>query len=71
MYGVSIADNVIVAAGSVVTKSVHESNVIIGGNPARVIGTWDAFREKAKDKSLSRYHLKEVVTNNPDKLVVK
>lgn len=34
--GVSIGDNVVVAAGSVVTKDVP-ANVVIGGNPAKVI----------------------------------
>lgn len=71
MYGVSLADNVIVAAGSVVTKSFNESNIIIGGNPAKIIGTWDAFYDKAKDKSLSRYHLKENIEKHPEKLVRK
>lgn len=53
LYGVTLADNVIVASGSVVTKSFLEPNVIIGGNPARVIGTWDKFAEKCKDKALN------------------
>ena len=43
MYGVTIADNVIVASGSVVTKSVMESNVIVAGCPAKIIGKWDNF----------------------------
>ncbi len=34
--GVTIGDNVVVAAGAVVTKDVP-SNVVVGGNPARVI----------------------------------
>ncbi|WP_139364908.1 maltose acetyltransferase domain-containing protein [Sutcliffiella halmapala] len=34
--GVTIGDNVVVAAGAVVTKDVPD-NVIVGGNPARVI----------------------------------
>lgn len=46
MYGVTLADNIIVAAGSVVTRSFDESNIIIGGNPARKISTWDNFARK-------------------------
>lgn len=34
--GVTIGDNVVVASGAVVTKNVP-SNVVVGGNPARVI----------------------------------
>ncbi|AMG02417.1 sugar O-acetyltransferase [Vibrio mimicus] len=34
--GVTLGDNVVVASGSVVTKSFG-SNVVIGGNPARVL----------------------------------
>lgn len=36
MPGVTLGDSVIVGAGSVVTKS-FESNVIVSGNPAKVI----------------------------------
>lgn len=36
--GVTIGENVVVASGSVVTKSLGD-NVVIGGNPARVIRT--------------------------------
>jgi acetyltransferase-like isoleucine patch superfamily enzyme len=38
LAGVRIGDNVVVGAGSVVTRDVP-SNVIIAGNPARVIKT--------------------------------
>ena len=34
--GVTIGDNVVIGAGSVVTKS-FSSNVVIGGNPAKII----------------------------------
>lgn len=47
MYGVSLADNTIVAAGSVVTHSFEQGNVVIGGNPAKIISTWDAFAGKS------------------------
>jgi maltose O-acetyltransferase len=36
MRGVTIGDNSIVAAGAIVTKSVP-SNVLVAGNPARII----------------------------------
>jgi acetyltransferase-like isoleucine patch superfamily enzyme len=45
MPGVKIDDNVIVAAGSVVTKSVP-SGVIIGGNPAKIIGNYDQYKKE-------------------------
>ena len=35
--GVTLADGIIVAAGSTVTKSFHEKNIIIGGVPAKRI----------------------------------
>ncbi|WP_078083242.1 acyltransferase [Microbulbifer mangrovi] len=38
MPGVTIGDSVVVASGAVVTKNV-ESNVIVAGNPAKVIRT--------------------------------
>ena len=46
MPGVSICANTIVAAGSVVTKSVHNENMIIGGNPAVEISSWDKNIER-------------------------
>lgn len=46
LYGVTLADNTIVAAGSVVSKSVGQEGVIIAGNPARIIGEVSKYREK-------------------------
>jgi len=45
MPGVVIEDNVIVAAGSIVTKSVP-SGVVIGGNPAKILGDYEAYKSK-------------------------
>lgn len=42
--GVTIGDNSVVAAGAVVNKDVP-ANTIVGGVPAKVIGTIDADRE--------------------------
>ena len=45
MPGVTIGSNVLVAAGSVVTNSIP-ANVVIGGNPARIICTLDQYVNK-------------------------
>lgn len=51
---VKIGNNVIIAAGAIVTKDVP-SNSVIGGNPAKVISTFDEYvnnRKKENDKLL-------------------
>lgn len=53
MYGVTLADGIIVAAGSVVTRSFNTPGVIIAGNPARVIGYCDDFIKKNRDKAFN------------------
>lgn len=47
MPGVTIGDNVLVAAGSVVTKSIP-SGMVVGGNPARIICTLEEYYNKNK-----------------------
>ena len=53
MYGVTLADNSIVAAGSVVTKSVTEPGKIIGGNPAKVISDVESFASKMRKHAVN------------------
>jgi len=60
MYGVTLADNIVVAAGSVVTKSFNQERIIIGGNPARVIGDWDSFISKYSDCA---FNLNEILSD--------
>lgn len=43
--GVSIGDNVIIGAGSVVTKSIAD-NLVVAGNPAIVIKDINSFEQK-------------------------
>jgi UDP-3-O-[3-hydroxymyristoyl] glucosamine N-acyltransferase len=45
MPGVSVGNNVIIGAGSVVTKSVP-SNVVIGGNPAKILCKIEDYIQK-------------------------
>ena len=47
MPGVTIGEGALVAAGSVVTKSVAP-NTVVGGNPARYICTVEEYYEKNK-----------------------
>lgn len=57
MPGVSIGNNVIIAAGSVVTKDLSD-NGIYGGVPARLIKSADEYFEKIQKESLHLGHLK-------------
>ncbi len=63
MGGVKIGPNAIVAAGSVVTKDVPEG-AIVGGNPAKVIGSFDALaekRKKMKDRPIDRDPISKIM----------
>lgn len=65
MPGVTIGEGSLVAAGSVVTKSVPKG-VVVGGNPAKVICSVDDFIEKNKSyntnsKSLNGDEKKEML----------
>ena len=51
MPGVTINDNVIVGAGSIVTKDIP-ANSVVAGNPAKLICTVDAYIEKCKQCGL-------------------
>ncbi len=44
--GVKIGSNVVVAAGSVLTKSVPDS-VVVAGNPARIIKKFEDYKDNA------------------------
>lgn len=45
MPGVTIGNNVLIAAGSVVTKSIPDG-CVVGGNPARYICSLDEFEQR-------------------------
>ncbi|MBK8852989.1 MAG: acyltransferase [Saprospiraceae bacterium] len=74
--GVTIESNVIIAARSVVTKSVP-SGVIVAGNPAKIVGTLDDFKSKIirynmGTKGLDEKRKIEVILNaSQDKFISK
>ena len=75
MPGVSIGDNVLIAAGSVVTKSIP-SNVVVGGNPAKILCSLDVFIERNKkydtnSKGLSYEEKKKLLLSLPDEMFIK
>ena len=59
MPGVTIGNNVLVAAGSVVTKSIPEG-VVVAGNPARIICTIDEYYERNKQYDIKSKRLSAV-----------
>ena len=76
MPGVTIGKGALVAAGSVVTKSVAPHSVV-GGNPAKFISTVNDYYEKNKQysvgsKGLTYEKKKELLQSLPsDKFIIK
>lgn len=76
MGGVTIPENCIIGAGSVVTKSFQEPGIVIAGNPAKKIGTVDEIYAKNRDnvfnfKGMSFSQKKEEIMANPQKWLKK
>lgn len=69
LYGVTLGPRIIVAAGAVVTKSFTEENIIIGGNPARKIGTWEDFKRKSAPYAIRREELNQLLAVDDSCLV--
>lgn len=55
--GVKVGNNVIIGAGSIVSRDIPDNSVAVG-IPARVIKTADEYLEKIKKESLHLGHLK-------------
>ncbi len=75
MPGVTIEDNVLVAAGSVVTKSIP-SGMVVGGNPAKIICTIEEYKNRniiynTKTKGLSHIEKKNILINLESSKFVK
>lgn len=49
--GINVGDNVIIGAGSIVTRNI-ESNMVVAGNPAKVICTTSEYIEKCNYRNV-------------------
>ncbi len=75
MPGVTIGEGALVAAGSVVTKSVPPG-MVVGGNPAKVICSVDDYIERNKQynvkaKGFDSKKKKEILQNLPEAMFLK
>lgn len=73
--GVTIGEGALVAAGSIVTKSVPPYTVV-GGNPARVICTIEDYKRKnikynTKTYGMSVEEKKRILLNLPEDMFIK
>lgn len=77
MPGVTLGKNTIIGAGSVVTKSFPQGNVVIAGNPAKMISTVEEYASKISEKAvmthgLSQTDKKKLILNmSSDQLINK
>ncbi len=72
--GVTLANRVIVGAGSVVTKSFSQSDIIVAGNPAKIVCTCEEYRAKNELhflslNGLSMDDIRTLVNERPEVLV--
>lgn len=75
MPGVTIGEGALVAAGSIVTKSVAP-HTVVGGNPARYLCTTEEYYERNKKydigtKSKNKEEKKRILLSLPDEKFIK
>lgn len=75
LSGVTIGVGALVAAGSIVTKSVPP-HTVAGGNPARVICTVEEYKKKnlkynTRTYGMSAEEKKNVLSSLPDDMFIK
>jgi acetyltransferase-like isoleucine patch superfamily enzyme len=65
---IEIGDNVIIAAGSVLTKSIP-SNSVVGGNPAKLISTFESYKSKVLKNYISEDIFNEKIGKDYQEIV--
>lgn len=75
MPGVTIGNDVLIAAGAVVTKSIPDG-MVVGGNPAKIIGTVKDFVEKnnkynVNSRSMNQVQKRRLLESLDDSYFVK
>lgn len=75
MPGITIGNNVVIGAGSIVTKNVPDG-VVIAGNPAKIVGSIDNYRDKYLQYNLDCKHMngqekKKYLLSLPDERFLK
>lgn len=75
MPGVTIGDNVLVAAGSVVTKSIP-AGMVVGGNPAKIICSTEEYVARNKkyntnSKGMGHDMKREYLKKLPDEMFIE
>lgn len=75
MPGVTIGEGALIAAGSIVTKSVPP-HTVVGGNPARVICTTEEYYERNKvydmgTKRMSKAEKRSILLSMPDEKFIR
>lgn len=59
MPGVTIGSNVVIGAGSIVTKDIPSNSVVVG-SPARVVSSFDSYKNKIQSTCASNSDLKHL-----------